>query len=186
MAPLVTNTELIVWLDIADDTFPTDRATLLVNSASAAIRSYCGWNISQETLTDEIVDGSGRWDLWLPTKHLTAVAEIEEEGVLLVHPDDYVWYRSGRITHVRRWTPEAKGVQITYTHGYPTGHPKLDLARTVCLTAAGRMVTNPGGLQSETIGAVSWTMAGGGEEATVVLTKGDQNMLEPLALSGVA
>ena len=186
MASFVTNTELIVWMDIPADTFPTDRATLLVNSASAAIRGYCGWNISEETVTGDVIDGSGRWDLWLPTKNLTAVASVAELGVTLVHETDYVWYRNGRLTRSGRWTSEAKGVLSTYTHGYPTGHVKLELARSVCLTAAARQLYNPAGLRSETVGGVSWTSAAAGADATVILTEGEQDSLAPLALHGVA
>ena len=186
MASLVTPTELIVWLDIPADTFPTDRATLLVNSASAAIRGYCGWNITEETVTGDVIDGTGQWDLWLPTKHLTAVASVVENGVTLTDPANYVWYRNGQLTRSGRWTSKAKGVLATYTHGYPSGHVKLELARSVCLSAAARLVNNPAGLRSETVGSVSWTAAGSGADATVILTAGDEESLAPLALHGVA
>lgn len=186
MASLITPTELIVWLNITDDTFPTDTATAYVDSASAAIRGYCGWNISEETVTGDVLDGTGRWDLWLPTQNLTAVTSIAENGTTLVHETDYVWYRNGRITHAGRWTPNAKGVLATYTHGYPVGHPRLELAKAVCRQVAARTLNNPAGLRSEQVGGVSWTAAGGGDDVTVILTLGDEKMLEPLALHGVA
>jgi hypothetical protein len=184
MASFVTPTELIVWLDIPGGTFPTDRATLLVDSVSAAIRGYCGWNITEETVTGDVIDGSGKWDLWLPTKNLTAVASLVENGVTLVSGTNYDWYRNGRLARSGRWTSKAKAITITYTHGYPTGHVKLELARSVCLSAAARLVDNPAGLRSETVGGVSWTTAG--TDTTVVLTPGDEESLEPLALHGVA
>lgn len=186
MASLITPTELIVWLDIPDGTFPADRATLLVNSASAAIRGHCGWNISQETVTGDVLDGSGEWDLWLPTKNLTAVTSVTENGVTLADPANYVWYRNGRLTRSGRWTSEAKAVVATYTHGYPTGHVKLELARSVCLTIAARLLNNPSGLRSETVGGVSWTAAGDSADATVILTPSEKESLAPLALHGVA
>ncbi|HEY9417058.1 MAG TPA: hypothetical protein VIQ30_20055 [Pseudonocardia sp.] len=186
VASLVTPTELIVWLDIPADTFPTDRATLLVNSASAAIRGHCGWNITEETVTGDVIDGTGKWDLWLPTKNLTAVASLVENGVTLVSGTNYDWYRNGQLTRAGRWTSKAKAITVTYTHGYPAGHVKLELARSVCLTAAARMLNNPAGLRSETVGAVSWTAAGSGADATVILTAGDEESLAPLALHGVA
>ena len=186
MASFVTPTELIVWLDIPADTFPTDRATLLVNSASAAIRGHCGWNITEETVTGDVIDGSGGWDLWLPTKHLTAVASIVENGVTLTDPDNYVWRRNGQLIRSGRWSSKAKAVTATYTHGYPTGHVKLELARSVCLTIAARLVNNPGGLRSYTVGGVSETYAGDADGMTVVPTEAEEKSLEPLALHGVA
>lgn len=186
MASFVTPTELIVWLDIPGGTFPNDRATLLVDSASAAIRGYCGWNITQETVTGEVIDGTGKWDLWLPTKNLTAVASVAELGVTLTNDVDYVWYRNGQLTRTAgAWSSKAKAVTATYTHGYPTGHVKLELARSVCLTAAARLVNNPAGLRSETVGGVSWTSAASGADAMVILTEGEQESLAPLALHGV-
>jgi hypothetical protein len=188
MASLVTPEELIVWLDIPADTFPMDRATLLVNSASAAIRGHCGWNISQEVVTGDVIDGSGKWDIWLPTKHLTAVASVAENGVTLVHETDYWWYTRGQLERSGRWTSEPKGVLATYTHGYPTGHVKLELARTVCLSVAGRRVPTAAasGLSAYTVGGVSETYGGGGSDPTSMLTAGDMEMLAPLALHGVA
>jgi hypothetical protein len=186
MAAFITTTELIVWMGIPDDTYPTDQATAYIDSASAAIRGHCGWNITEETVTAEVLDGSGKWDLWLPTKNLTVVTAVVEDGVTLVHDTDYVWYRNGRLTHAGRWTANAKGVVATYTHGYPTGHRLLELARSVCRLVAARSLTNPAGLRSETIGAVSWTAAGGGADATVILTEADEKSLAPLALHGVA
>ena len=186
MASLVTPTELIVWLDIPADTFPLDRATLLVNSASAAIRGYCGWNITEETVTGDVIDGSGQWDLWLPTKNLTAVASLVENGVTLVSGTNYDWYRNGQLARSGRWTSKAKAITITYTHGYPAGHVKLELARSMCLMAAAARVPNPAGLRSETVGAVSWTSAASSADATVILTEAEQDALAPLALHGVA
>ena len=183
MASLVTTTELIVWLDIADDTFPTDRATLLVNSASAAVRAHCGWNITSETVTGEVLDGSAQYDLWLQTLWLTAVASVAEDGVTLTHEDHYTWRRSGRLVRVgQKWSGEPKIVTTTYTHGYPTGHPRLELARAVCLQAAGRVVGNPGGLRSETIGAVSWTAAGSGSDVVAFLVDDEKASLGPLTI----
>lgn len=186
MTSFVTPTELIVWLDIPADTFPADRATLLVNSASAAIRGHCGWNITEETVTGDVIDGTGKWDLWLPTKNLTAVASLVENGVTLVSGTNYDWYRNGQLARSGRWTSKAKAITITYTHGYPAGHVKLELARSMCLTAAARMLNNPAGLRSETVGGVSWTSAVSGADATVILTAGEQESLAPLALHGVA
>jgi hypothetical protein len=186
MAPFITTTELIVWMGIPDDTYPTDQATAYIDSASAAIRGHCGWNITEEAVTGDVIDGSGKWDLWLPTKHLTAVTAVVEDGVTLVHDTDYVWYRNGRLTHAGRWTAKAKGVVWLGTHGYPSGHRLLELARAVCRQVAARTLNNPAGLRSEQIGSVSWTAAGGGDDVAVVLTDGDEKMLAPLALHGVA
>lgn len=183
MASFATPADLASWIQSDVD---TATATLLLASSSAAIRAYCGWNITEEVVTGDVIDGSGDWDIWLPTRNLTAVASVSNDGVALTVGTQYEWFRTGRLTRLAAlWTRKAKGVLATYTHGYPTGHPKLDLAKAVCLTASARQMTNPAGLRSETVGGASWTMAGEGPEATSALTEGEQYSLYPLALHGV-
>lgn len=183
MASFATPADLASWIQSDVD---TATATLLLASSSAAIRGHCGWNITEETVTGDVIDGSGGWDLWLPTKNLTAVASVSENGVALTDPADYTWYRNGRLTRSSRWTSKAKGVLATYTHGYATGHVKLDLAKSVCLASAARFMNNPSGLRSETVGGISWTAAGEGPAMTMMLTDGEQESLTPLALHGVS
>lgn len=184
MASFATPSDLASWLQQDVD---TATATLLLASSSAAIRSFCGWSITEETVTGAVIDGSGGPDLWLPTKNLTAVASVTDDGVAQTNGTTFEWFRTGRLTKVAgRWTRKAKGVLATYTHGYPTGDPHLDLAKAVCLTAAARQMTNPAGLQSETVGGVSWTAASEGPDTASALTEAEQYSLIPLALHGVS
>lgn len=113
---------------------------LVLNQASAAIRQYCGWNITQETLTGAAVDGNGRQRLWLPTLRLTDVAEVVLDGVTLTYDVHYTWTSDGMLYRQAGWPHSPRILSVTYTHGYET--PPDDVVG-VCLSIAARRFENP-------------------------------------------
>ena len=179
MAAFATASELASWLQKDLD---TATATLALSVASGQIRRHVGWSITEETLTDLLVDGTGRRSIILPTLHLTAVASVEEDGVALTYDVDYTWTREGRLIRNGRWLHKARTVKTTYTHGYTTGAAELDDVKGVCLDLAGDIYDNPTGLRSYTVGGASETYAGGSVDLGAGLTDTQRNDLAPYRL----
>jgi len=150
MAAFATAAELASFLQVAS--VDTASANQALNIASQAIRDYCGWSISQETVTSKTLDGTGERSIWLPTLLLTAVASVVEDGTTLTVTTDYDWTSYGRLVRNGCWPRTARSVVVTYTHGYAT---VPDSVKGVCLAAAGRRYQNPSSLRSYTVGSVS-------------------------------
>jgi hypothetical protein len=141
-------------------TIPIAQALMMLEQASALIRSYCGWNLypsASETLT---VDGSGAAVLSLPTLHLSAVTSVTEDDVLLT-TDYYEWSAAGFLRRVgASWTTKLRGVVAVVTHGY--ADPPLEVV-AVCLQSASRAIASPAGVKTESSGGVTvaYTIPGG-------------------------
>lgn len=169
MAPLATAQQLASWLQV--DSVESDAATLALNVASGAVRRYCGWSISAETKTGELVDGTGRRSVWLPTLRLTAVSDVTEGGVALVDGTDYVWTREGRLYRAGLWRNVPRNIQVTYTHGFDT---VPDDVQGVTLSAAGRIYVNPEGWRQHTVGSETVIAVGASSDVTAILTEGER------------
>lgn len=180
MAAFAQSAELSEWLR---QEIPPAQAVIALDAASASIRAYCGWNISQETVDDLVLTTSGGPSLWLPTQYLTAVSEVVENDVVLVAGTDYDWTVEGRLIRSGHWSRNARKVVVSFTHGYPTGHPVLGMVKGVCLSAAARLVDNPTGVRSWTTGGESATYAGGGSDLTVLLTDAERSQLPALLVA---
>ena len=196
MAPLASSTDLAITLDLPVNAqgvvlAPGDRLVQAVERASGAIRGFCGWTISQETVTGFRVSARGRPSVWLPTLHLTDVASVKENGRLLVAGVDYDWFGDGRLLRLSgTWPGAPRGLEVAFTHGYPAGDPRLDAVRDACLAVAVRIYENPRGFRSETetVGAVShsWTAAGPGVGLGAGLSAAETAALAPYMLPVVA
>lgn len=147
--PFATGTELQNFLQL--DAITSATATLVLNIASSVIRTHCGWDISQETVTAEPLDGTGERSLWLPTLRLTAIGPVVENGVTLTVGTDYDWTRYGKLVRHGCWPRTARSVVVTYTHGYDE---VPDVVKGACLGLAARMYINPemSKSRSETMG----------------------------------
>lgn len=168
MASFATPAELASWLQVPE--VDTATATLQLAAASKAIRDFCGWNITAETVTDEMLDTDGERSLWLPTLWLTDVASINELTLPLTAGTDYEWRRYGKVTRLDRrcWPRQSRSVEITYTHGYPE---IPDSIKGICLSLAGRVYNNPVGARSQTAGpfAQSFAVPSSGAVASLLL-----------------
>ena len=77
-------------------------------------------------------------------------------------------------------------VTVDYVHGFPQGHPALEVAAGVTLSAAARLVDNPTGLRS-----TQWSMGpesemqvyAGNPAASALLSAAERNDLAPFALA---
>lgn len=165
MAAFATRAELASHLQVAS--VDNASADLALNGASQAIRDYCNWAVSQETVAAKSLDSYGGRSIWLPTLLLTAVGPVVELGTALTVEVDYDWTELGRLVRNGRWPNQARAVVVTYTHGY---NPVPDSVKDVCLILAGQRYQNPARYRSKTVGGVSWTTAGdaGADDAELV------------------
>lgn len=168
-----------------------DRYTceLLIRGTEAAARRAVGWNITEETVTDQVPESG--WIIggliFLPTLNLTALA-VTESSTLLTVGTGYTWTRSGVVTRLYScWSPLWQAISLTYTHGYPVGHSALDDVKDVIGSAVARRIGNPEVLASYTVGGVSETYATGPQLPSVALTMIEKNELrEAVGLAVVA
>jgi hypothetical protein len=154
--PLVSVEEFNTYLQRTVD---PDVGAMAVANASGIVRDFCRWNISAEQTTF-VCDGSGTTILNLPTLHLFGVDEVRVDGVVLTPPNDdntvgdYQWSANGQLvrTDGNVWPARFRCAQADVGHGYDT---TPDAVRAVVLVLAARVATNPEGLRSKTVGAVS-------------------------------
>lgn len=144
--PFADAAELDVLLQYAA---PPTASELALAGASGAVRSYCGWVLSRESavLTAE---GAGGVLLDLPTLHLVSVDSILVNGEA-VDLDTVIVTRRGQLVRPAYWPNDAK-VEVDCVHGYD---PIPDVVKLVTLTLAARILTNPEGAKSASVGSVS-------------------------------
>lgn len=136
----------------AGETLDQQAATAALVEASGMIAGYCGWNITQETVTDAAVDGTGTRDIWLPTLRLTDVASVEMDGQSLTYDTHYTWTINGRLHRPSGWPHRPRLLTVTYTHG----HERVpDAVRGVCVALALRILDGTSHLSRLTVGAVT-------------------------------
>lgn len=111
-----------------------DQQTM-INQATAAVRSYCGWHVTPQITETITVAGSGGQWLVLPTLQLVGVNAVTNADNDPYTSDDYTWLPHG----VLHRTPDcgiwARGgtVTLTMTHGYDEAP---DLAGVILARAA--------------------------------------------------
>ena len=153
MGDFLTVPELPSYLQVPS--VDTTTANLLIGMAEASVRVYCGWNISAETVTNQVVEPVG-YDLFLPTLRLTAVASIVDNGVTLDAATAYQWRSNGHVRLRSRsslswWPPQ---LTVTYTHGLAAGAKELTVVKQVVASAVSRLIGNPSVLQQMQVGDV--------------------------------
>lgn len=145
----------LLGLELVDLDAP--RATLLLECATAVIQAKVGQRII-EVVGDAVVldlDGTDRGQyLVLPERPATAVASVAV-GALPV--SDYLlsrnrlWRASGWRSTLVAYPAQPSTVAVTYTHGYPAGHQRLQLGRSAALSMARGSYDNTAGATSEKI-----------------------------------
>ena len=159
-------------------TVATDRATLLLDAATAAIQTYCGQTFTQATTT-AVMPGSWDSKLELPERPVTAVTTVIIGDTTLTVDTDYVWdgqhmlHRGTKVDGVLSvngpdylidgwgdWGGPGAQVSVTYTHGFAT---IPGVVKGVCLALAARSLQSPDGVNSESVGSysVSYSRTGG-------------------------
>lgn len=159
-------------------TVATDRATLLLDAATAAIQTYCRQSFTQATTT-AVFPGTFAEKLELPERPVTAVTTVIIGDTTLAVDTDYVWdgqhtlYRGTKVDGVLSvngpdylingwgdWGGPGAQVSVTYTHGFAT---IPGVVKGVCLALAARTLGSPDGVNSESVGSysVSYSRTGG-------------------------
>jgi hypothetical protein len=173
-------TDLRALMGRTRDTLPDDRARVVLNMVSGAMRLHCNWPLSRTVVVAEVLHGRGRY-LWLPTLWLTSVDAVTEGMTALVPGQDYTWERHGKLS---RTTAFGWGspVVVSYTHGYTDLDPQWSGLSSLCLSVAARMPGNPSSLRSWTVGNESLTAAGAGGDLTSILSDAERRQLGPYVL----
>jgi hypothetical protein len=130
-------------------------ATLLLECATAVIQSpaVTGQRIVQvvdDTVTLDLDGYDGGPYLPLPERPVTAVSGVSIGTTVVT--DFKTQLSRGRLWRAWGWRStlvfypdQPSTVTVTYTHGYPTGHQRLQLARSAALSLAASPYTNPDG-----------------------------------------
>jgi hypothetical protein len=134
-------------------------ANLVLEMATAIIQAEVGQRIVQ-VVDDEIeldLDGydAGPY-LYLPERPVTAVDSVLIGATAVT---DYsaqlsrgsLWRADGWRSTLVGYFDQPSTVTVTNTHGYPVGHQKLQLARSMCLSLAKGFYANPSGAVREAI-----------------------------------
>lgn len=159
-----------------------DAATLALRRASGAIRGFCGWSVSADTVVAQTITMPYySQNFWLPTLWLTSVTSLVEGGLTQVAGTHFAFTASGRVHRASGyWSVYHNDIVVSYTHGYPEGDDRLETVRDVCLSIAARAFGNPYGHSSETTGTESW--AAGVSNSVATLTAPDMEQLAHLQL----
>lgn len=158
-----TVAELEDWLGYSLDAGETDRASLLLDVASATIQTHTGQTL--ELVTDDVADLRGTWErvLTLPERPVVSVASVVLDGETLTVDDDFVVVgdqlrRPGFQTLSPQsdfypksgWGGPDVVVRVTYTHGFAV---IPDDVKGVCLSLAARLWSGSAGLAMEVLGS---------------------------------
>jgi len=148
MDPLATPEDLASYLQRDVD---TATATLAVTGASALVRGYCKWSLTQDQVT-MTVDGNGSDVLSLPTLQLNSITSITVDGEIL-DADSYRLAARGQVkrTDGGVWPIGFDNVTAAVDHGYAM---IPDDVRLVTCSVAGRYFVNPENLRSKQVGSV--------------------------------
>lgn len=174
-SPFATESELESYTGTS---VATDRARLLLDMASAAIRAYTNQTISQATTT-AILPGTFTDAMVLPERPVTAITLVKIGDTTLTVDTDYVWdgahtlYRGTKVDGVLSvngpdylingwgdWGGPGAQVTVTYTHGLANIPNDV---KGVCLALCARSLASPDGVNSESVGtySVSYSRTGG-------------------------
>lgn len=181
--PFAVPSELSAFMG---EEIPEETARLNLAVVSGAIRSYCGWSVSAETVVDQRVRcHSGARSIWLPTLYLRSVETLAYSatyGALsLLAGTQFEWTTEGRVSLLFGWQTGGEYV-CSYSHGYLDTHPAIETCKGVCLSAAARATDNPLSRRSEATGAESFVAAGAGADVIAMLAQGERGQLDPYRL----
>lgn len=150
---LCTPTDLAALLQSDLD---SATATLLVEAGTAVVQATAGQRIVQVAGDVLVLDldehDAGMW-LSLPERPVTAVTAVSIGSTALTAGIDYtaqisrarLWRNLGWRSTLINYYNQPSTVTVTYTHGYATGHQKLQLARMAVLSIVKAAYGNPTG-----------------------------------------
>lgn len=129
---------------------PDAQAILAIELATGVVQGIVGQRLVEvvdDTVT--LMPERGVW-LELPQRPVTEVSAVEINGQTVT---GWALFQARRLWRELGWVLAVDGaplwrpstVEVTYTHGWPVGHQRLQLAKSVALTLAVQQVNNPAG-----------------------------------------
>jgi hypothetical protein len=162
------------------------QAQALLDQASAVVRAYVRQDITQATTTDTFTMRRVNPVLYrctgavtLPQRPVTDIDSVTVNGTVTQD-----WWQDGNDLLLRSaaWDqPPAANrppqVTVTYTHGWDEVPGDI---RAIVLQAANRVIVNPSGIRSETVGgeSVTYLIPAVGEYLGVLLSRTEQKVLD--------
>jgi hypothetical protein len=162
------------------------QAQALLDQASSVVRAYVRQDITRATTTDTFT--MRRADpllhacggvVTLPQRPIVDIASVLIDGTTTQD-----WWQEGSDLLLRSWAwdqpPAAHRppqVTVTYTHG---DDPIPGDIQAIVLQAANRVIVNPSGIRSETVGgeSVTYLIPAVGEYLGVLLSRTEQKVLD--------
>jgi len=162
------------------------QAQALLDQASSVVRAYVRQDITRATTTDTFT--MRRADPYLhrcagvvslPQRPVVDIATVSVAGV-----ETTDWWQDGSDLLLKAWpwnepptAHRAPQVKVTYTHGYD---PVPGDIQAIVLQAANRVIVNPSGIRSETVGgeSVTYLIPAVGEYLGVLLSRTEQRVLD--------
>ncbi|MEG8275772.1 hypothetical protein [Streptomyces sp. AHA2] len=186
LPPLATVADLATLLGRTFTPGQELQAQALLDQASSVVRSYVRQDITRATTTDTFTmrraDAVLHRCAGVVTLPQRPVVDIDT--VLIDGTATQDWWQDGNDLLLRSWTwdrpPAAHRppqVTVTYTHGFDEVPGDI---KAIVLQAANRVIVNPSGIRSETVGgeSVTYLIPAVGEYLGVLLSRTEQRVLD--------
>lgn len=186
LPPLATVADLATLLGRSFTPEQELQAQALLDQASSVVRSYVRQDITRSTSTDTFTmrraDAVLHRCAGVVTLPQRPVVDIDT--VLIDGTATQDWWQDGNDLLLRSWTwdrpPTAHRppqVTVTYTHGFDEVPGDI---KAIVLQAANRVIVNPSGIRSETVGgeSVTYLIPAVGEYLGVLLSRTEQKVLD--------
>lgn len=149
------------------DDVDTFKAELLVECATAVVQAICGQRIIEvvdDTVTLDLDEVDSGPYLVLPERPVTAIGTVLIGATPVTDFSKQLrrgrlWRPYGWRSYLLAYPSQPSGVTVTYTHGYPDGHQRLQLARSAVLALVKGAYANPTGATHLGIGDYNATYA---------------------------
>jgi len=190
VSQFATASELATLLQRSFSTAETNAANLVLAGVSGAIQRHTGQQI--EKVDNDDVKLAGVWtrELTLPQWPVISVSSVKVNngpvaagtwilaggklyrGTLPIFngPDDW-----GGDMYLSSWLGPMATVEVVYTHGFAVIPPEVKL---ICMRAAWRVMSNPDGFNSETVGGYYSVTHGVEAQSTAVLSENEKKELD--------
>lgn len=129
---LITTAEAKEFLkvDFSDEDALIER---LVKQASSRIKKKHSRDLIQAAYTDESYNGEGHEMIFIknwPVQSIDSIKIDDQE----IGADDFTVAKDSGIVKYNRGFPEGMGnIKVSYTGGFPAGHPELDNYKLECV-----------------------------------------------------
>lgn len=162
------------------------QAQALLDQASSVVRGYLRLDVTRATTTDTFTmrradplrySCSGM--VTLPQRPIEAVTAVEVDGLATLD-----WWLDGNELLLRAWSwdhppaaHQAPQVEVIYTHGWD---PVPGDIAAIVMQAANRVMVNPSGIRSETVGgeSITYLIPSTGEMLGTLLSRTEMKVLD--------